>query len=218
MDSADTKAKILDSAGILFAANGRDGIGIRGIAEEAGVSVNTVMYHFKNKDNLYCSAIIDRITREIPFGDFFGAASEIESFSPQEAADATASFVHGLFNFFMQPEKRELVDFMVQAIFCRDSSVALALTEAFNIYDVYLADFYKKAGANCSELDVRFLSYTLWPQLMFLVSAREAIIGNMGEDSVTTAFYYEMGKRMTNVFCQTLNLPQHDESIWKIPE
>jgi len=51
--------KILDAAQTLFAAKGVDGVSIRQIAEEAGISKATVFHHFQSKDELY-QAVVKR--------------------------------------------------------------------------------------------------------------------------------------------------------------
>ena len=52
-NGAKTKAKILDVAERLFAANGFDGTSMREIAQDADVPLASVAYHFKSKLGLY---------------------------------------------------------------------------------------------------------------------------------------------------------------------
>ena len=49
----DTRQKILDSARKLFAERGYEGVSVREICAEAGVSDNAIHYHFKSKKALY---------------------------------------------------------------------------------------------------------------------------------------------------------------------
>lgn len=52
-EQLNTKDKIIDVAGSLFAERGYDNASVRDISQEAGVNVASINYHFKNKQNLY---------------------------------------------------------------------------------------------------------------------------------------------------------------------
>ncbi|EQC47236.1 TetR/AcrR family transcriptional regulator [Bacteriovorax sp. Seq25_V] len=52
-EQLNTKDKIIDVAGTLFAEHGYDSASVRDISQEAGVNVASINYHFKNKQNLY---------------------------------------------------------------------------------------------------------------------------------------------------------------------
>ncbi len=52
-DKGDLKAKLLLSALSHFAAKGYDGVQVKEVAEEAGVSKPTLYYHFGSKDGLF---------------------------------------------------------------------------------------------------------------------------------------------------------------------
>lgn len=58
-DAEDTRGRILQAAAPLFARKGFDGVRLREVAEEAGVTVPLVCHHFRDKESLY-SAVIDR--------------------------------------------------------------------------------------------------------------------------------------------------------------
>ena len=55
--AADPRARILDAALDAFAAVGFEGASLRRIAEDAGVTHQLVVYHFKTKDALWRAAI-----------------------------------------------------------------------------------------------------------------------------------------------------------------
>ena len=52
-DIEGTKKRILDTAEILFAEKGYNGVGIREITGKAGCNISAINYHFGNKKNLY---------------------------------------------------------------------------------------------------------------------------------------------------------------------
>lgn len=51
-DASDTKAKLLDAAGRLFAERGYAGTSMRAVTQAAGVSVSAANYHFGSKEAL----------------------------------------------------------------------------------------------------------------------------------------------------------------------
>jgi AcrR family transcriptional regulator len=58
-NAAETKARILESAQILFAAQGYAQAGIREIARHAGVALSLVPQHFGSKAELFEAALLD---------------------------------------------------------------------------------------------------------------------------------------------------------------
>jgi TetR/AcrR family transcriptional regulator, acrAB operon repressor len=55
-----TRDKILDAAEVLFARRGFSGVGMREVAEAAGLGKSSLFHHFKNKVELY-AAVVGRI-------------------------------------------------------------------------------------------------------------------------------------------------------------
>jgi AcrR family transcriptional regulator len=53
----DTRKRLLETAGPLFAERGFDGVKVRDITEQAGTSSAAVSYHFRGKDELYVEAV-----------------------------------------------------------------------------------------------------------------------------------------------------------------
>jgi AcrR family transcriptional regulator len=57
IDGDETRRRILDAAGPLFAAKGRDATSVREICERAEANVSAVNYHFRTKEHLYVEAV-----------------------------------------------------------------------------------------------------------------------------------------------------------------
>ncbi len=58
-DTADTKRKILETAFELFGRFGYEGTSVRQIAQESGVNLAAINYHFQNKENLFWEIMIE---------------------------------------------------------------------------------------------------------------------------------------------------------------
>ncbi len=59
-DDRDTTDKLLDTAERLFAEHGFDGVGMRALADEAGVNLGATTYHYGSKETLYVEAFMRR--------------------------------------------------------------------------------------------------------------------------------------------------------------
>ncbi|MBK7975993.1 MAG: TetR/AcrR family transcriptional regulator [Deltaproteobacteria bacterium] len=56
-DAEATRRKVLGAASLLFAEHGVDGVSVRDVARDAGVSLGLVHHYFGSKDALYQAAI-----------------------------------------------------------------------------------------------------------------------------------------------------------------
>ncbi|MEO0477702.1 MAG: CerR family C-terminal domain-containing protein [Planctomycetota bacterium] len=67
-EEQDVKQQLIATAMRLFATHGRDGVSLRDIASEAGVTHGSIRYHFGTKDKLY----IEALQRFCSVSDLFG--------------------------------------------------------------------------------------------------------------------------------------------------
>ncbi|HYO80854.1 MAG TPA: CerR family C-terminal domain-containing protein [Bryobacteraceae bacterium] len=56
-DREDTRARLLETAGRLFAEHGYDSVTVRQICNEAGANIAAVNYHFGDKQSLYLEVV-----------------------------------------------------------------------------------------------------------------------------------------------------------------
>lgn len=215
MWKVDTKQSILRVAGTLFSRYGRDGVGIRGIAKEANVSVNTVMYHFGNKDNLYRQVVLDQISAEIPFEKILAPIRERKTCSHEDVANNIALVIRNLFDVFYDEDRGEHADFMVQALFSKDAEVAQSLMDAFSAFDGPLMQYFAENDVHFDKPTIMFISYVLWSQILFYASAKESVMADMGVTDLPMVQVYDTARRIAEVFCQQLKLPPHNPDIWK---
>lgn len=59
-DDRATDERLLDTAERLFAEHGFDGVGMRALAEEAGVNLGATTYHYGSKEKLYVETFMRR--------------------------------------------------------------------------------------------------------------------------------------------------------------
>lgn len=61
LKSEETKRRIIEAAGKIFAESGYEAATVRQITDRAGVNLSAVNYHFGDKSNLYREVLIDGI-------------------------------------------------------------------------------------------------------------------------------------------------------------
>lgn len=99
-NSTDTKTKIMLTAFELFGRYGVEGTSIRKIAEQSGVNLAAINYHFKSKENLFW---------EIMYETFKEVDAEIKNFS--EKSKDIYEMAELTFDYFLQ-EKMALKNTM----------------------------------------------------------------------------------------------------------
>lgn len=57
-DSEETKARLINAAGQLFAEKGFKAVTVRDIAAEAGTQISSLNYHFRSKEELYQAVVV----------------------------------------------------------------------------------------------------------------------------------------------------------------
>ncbi len=79
--SAETRCKLLEAAGPIFAEKGLNGVTVREICGRAGVNIAAIHYHFGDKERLYIATVRyarERRAEQYPFPDWDAAVSEAE--------------------------------------------------------------------------------------------------------------------------------------------
>jgi AcrR family transcriptional regulator len=59
-EECETTSRLLDAAERLFAEHGYDGVGMRALADEAGVNLGATTYHYGSKEKLYVETFLRR--------------------------------------------------------------------------------------------------------------------------------------------------------------
>jgi TetR/AcrR family transcriptional regulator, regulator of cefoperazone and chloramphenicol sensitivity len=69
----DTRRRVLEAAGPIFAAQGCDAASVRDICKKAGANVSAVNYHFRSKEQLYVEAVrhaYESVAERVPLPAF----------------------------------------------------------------------------------------------------------------------------------------------------
>ncbi|WP_243544937.1 TetR/AcrR family transcriptional regulator [Pseudodesulfovibrio tunisiensis] len=206
-DGKATKAKLLDIALEKFAKKGRDGVGIRELAREGEVSLNTVMYHFESKENLYREVVTYSLERGLNYQELFDIHSKIDFSDRQAVSDAMFGIIRTL---FLETAREEFIpqsDLIVQTVFGRDSILHRTLLEGFMIFENGMLAFLKRAGIEMAREKAVFCHTLMWSQLLYYVSARDMAKLDLGLEELPPDFYEHIAWKVTRACCREVGLP-----------
>ena len=101
-------ARMIETAGPLFADQPFDAVSTRQIAKAAGVNLSAISYHFENKEGLY-RAIFEKIIEDfkpirVGFGLYLSASMQAAGDDRQALAEIVIKFVTDLLDSVMSPE------------------------------------------------------------------------------------------------------------------
>src|SRR5258707_13313302 len=94
----NTRDKILNAAGEVFAEQGFEGATIRAITERAGVNVAAVNYHFGDKAELYTRVVVDACSARAAWRDVIAEAPD----SPEERL---RSLIYHFLDYLLDPDR-----------------------------------------------------------------------------------------------------------------
>lgn len=94
----NTRNKILNAAGEVFAELGFEGATIRAITERAGVNVAAVNYHFRDKAELYTRIVVDACSARAASREAMAKAAD----SPEERL---RSLIHHFVEYLLDPAR-----------------------------------------------------------------------------------------------------------------
>ena len=69
----DTRCRVLEAAGPIFAARGFEAASVREICDKAGANISAVNYHFRSKEQLYVEAVrhaYESVAERVPLPTF----------------------------------------------------------------------------------------------------------------------------------------------------
>ena len=159
--AAGTRARLLESAGPIFAEKGRDGATVREICERAGVNVASINYHFGDKESLYVEVVRHaRRQRETayPYPD-----------ESQTAPDQwLARFVEALLRRLMEPGTPWQVRLLMREVLEPTSACATLVDDYFRPdFDRLLHVIRQIAGPNEPASECRRMAMSVVGQCVF---------------------------------------------------
>src|ERR1700731_2092876 len=94
----NTRDKILNAAGEVFAEQGFEGATVRAITERAGVNLAAVNYHFRDKAELYTLVVLDACSARAAWRDVIAEA-------PGSPEERLRSLIYHFLQYLLDPDR-----------------------------------------------------------------------------------------------------------------
>jgi AcrR family transcriptional regulator len=94
----NTRDKILNAAGEVFAEQGFEGATVRAITERAGVNLAAVNYHFRDKAELYTRVVLDACSARSAWRDVVAEA-------PESLEERLRSLIFHFVQYLLDPDR-----------------------------------------------------------------------------------------------------------------
>jgi AcrR family transcriptional regulator len=103
-EAGSTKERILQVAEELFAQKGFEGTRTRDIAEQAGINISTLHFHWKSKEELYTAVYQQLLSRRAKLSEEVFALLTATLASPESWQETIQAVVERMFTFFRAHE------------------------------------------------------------------------------------------------------------------
>ena len=184
---ADITRDALMSAGLsLFGRYGFEATSTRMLAKESGANVSAIMYHFSNKEGLYC-AVIEQIVSEVG-SHLKETVVEIQAMlakpkpTAAEARLACSTLIHSMAELFVATDKPTA---WAQVVIREQASP----TPAFDIlYDGQIKQVQQllsrlislATGLSEESTEVKLRGHALFGQVLVFTVSRESLLRQLG--------------------------------------
>ncbi len=212
--NSPTARRILNSAQILLGKKGPNVASIRDIAGHAGVTSQTVTYHFGTKERLRKKALANILEHGILYDKIFAPADAKKSFSHQELADALCQVITRLCEQMYDPRFLPYARLIARAILDDDSEQKYILMEGLErFFDPRFLGFLAKGNVELAPGPERvFALCYIWSQVLFYACSQDIVIKDLGVDELPDGFIEHLGHHVATMFCRMTGLPDPKSS------
>ena len=206
MSDLETKAKIINTARILFADRGYEGTSVREIARTAEVNVASLNYHFASKENLFL---------EILKSGYIEFSEQMRMLLEKNKGDLENTMVD-FFRYFIENSPLLISHFKLMMSSQHSHNITSEGTEDGTYGPpggMIIADVLRKLCPDCSDEDLHWALKSLFTQCTHLalihsccMKTNKNIPYSSREDLETSI------RRMTRMIVTELKHPQHKTS------
>ena len=206
--SSSTYQRILEAAVRLYGERGPDAVGMRELAREVGVLPNTITYHFGSKLNLCRRALTHALENGIPMDAVLARHVRDDFPDDQTRADHLAAVISDLATEVTDARFEPYARMITQGILGIDTEQKRLLLEGFNNLEVNFIALLESMGINLDETGLRFFTYYLWSQLLFLSASQDMMRVDLGVDTLPPEFMEAFIHEIARMCCLSIGLPR----------
>lgn len=184
----DSRARILSSAGKLFAARGYNGVSMRELARAAKVNLGAVNYHFGGKHKLYHETVLKLIEDVGPvFGPIIGQLCEdVEAAAGDRTllSRCVANFVEGMFAAVLgKRSMRWQMAFLLREFHQPSREFPMILADRISpMHDAVAGLLSAALGRNPKDPEVLLRTQALIGQIMSFGACRTVVCARLNWD------------------------------------
>ncbi|MDB3953716.1 CerR family C-terminal domain-containing protein [Alphaproteobacteria bacterium] len=210
---AESRSRILECAGQLFAARGFDGVTTRELARVAAVNISAITYYFEGKEGLYHAVLRQLVKETAPmFDPMVGRleAGVIDAGSdPQKLASLLGWFVDTLLSgILMDPKIRWQMPLVMREFQQPSAGFELLFSERINPMHNAIAKLVGAAkGLGSTSTEAILITATIIGQCMAFGFARAVIFARTGWQDYTDENRDQVIETVTASILNMLGLP-----------
>jgi AcrR family transcriptional regulator len=210
---AESRARIVEAAGQLFAARGFDGVSTRELARAAKINISAITYYFGGKSGLY-RAVLEQLIEDTaplfePMVTGLEAGVAAAGTDRQALAELMAGFLSGLLNSILSDPKIRWQMPLVLREFQQPSDGFRLLYEnrIFPIHNVVSQIVGAAKGIDPNATETKLITATIVGQCMGFGFARPVIFARTGWNEYSEANRRIVIETVTAGILDMLGLP-----------
>lgn len=187
----ESRARIVEAAGQLFADRGFDGVSVRALAQRAGVNAAAINYHFGGKEGLYHAVLRTLIDDTEPmFAPMIATLRDGVARAGgdrQALAAIAATLVRGLFGSILSNEDfRWQVPIMVREFQDPSREFQMLVRERIDPVHDAIGELVAAATGHAPQApETRLITASVMGQCMSFAAARGVIFARLGWEDYT---------------------------------
>lgn len=206
MAGTDTKQKIINAAGELFATRGLEGTSIREIVKKADAALCSVNYHFESKEQLFVACVRYVIQDRLALDDELSILDDETILSPDDMAALLRRVIHRMYRLILNPENPYWYGILLirakheahQGV----KSVLTAITDPERV-----KTFLVRNLPDLDEHDAYMWVFNLVAQIQYYVVSKPTVLKTLGKESYDEEMLDRIAGYTTDNLLRTLNLP-----------
>lgn len=211
--AGSTKELLIVTAGKLFAEFGFDGVSTRMIADEAGVKLSGIHYHFGGKEKLYveCCFYAHERGQKLTFRDVIQESPELLQSKEGQAQIIIKTVIEGL-RYHFDPERPEWeTTLLTKEILQPTIAMETLAQEVFKPDTESAEKFYRTIKPSASASEGAAWADLMYGQMILYKTARKTIEMVRGDSFFASEYFETAAKVLARAMILEAGLPLPDE-------
>lgn len=205
----ETRARILRSAGRVFAQKGYAGASFRALAKDSGVGLSNIVYYFPSKHALFLETI-RHFTLELgKLNEHFVPLFSVDRGDKQAVADALQATIHSFLKACHgSAGVQQLNELYIRVIAEGDKKALGMLFECFADVQERLRGLVVELRPDFSPMEVGFFQQLLWSLLQYTVVGKRLVLYDMELKDYTEEYLFVASVQFARYCAGALGLPE----------